>query len=170
MNEINGSPVVECAKTYLTRMLELMGVEATLDEQSVDETTVCYRINCQENDAKMLIGRKGTTLEAMQFLLRQMCKGAVGEDEHFIIDVCDYRERRREAILDRAKKASVAVLNGEYEDFSLPPMTAFERRIVHNYLHEHFSDLQSESHGQGEDRHIVISYSGIQEEPTEENS
>jgi spoIIIJ-associated protein len=153
----------ERARSYLAKMLELIGVQATVGEQSIDETTVCYRIDCKEADAKVLIGRKGTTLEALQFLLRQMCKGTEGTEEHFIVDVCDYRERRKEAIIDRAKRGAVAVLNGEYEDFSLPPMSAFERRIVHNYLHEHFPDLQSESHGQGEDRHIVIRYGGMPE-------
>src|SRR5262249_55301792 len=86
-----------------------------------------------------------------------------GEDEHFILDVLDYRERRKEAILDRAKKGAVAVLNGEYEEFALPPMTAFERRIVHNYLHESFPELASQSNGQGPDRHIVISFAGLPE-------
>lgn len=164
MSQIKESEHSEKARLHLAKMLELIGVEATVGEHSIDETTVCYRIDCKESDAKVLIGRKGTTLEALQFLLRQMCKGSEGQEDHFIVDVCDYRERRKEAIVDRAKRGAVAVLNGEYEDFSLPPMSAFERRIVHNYLHEHFPDLQSESHGQGEDRHIVIRYGGMPEE------
>ncbi|SRR5579875_62330 len=158
MTEVKQS---DLAKTHLETMLQLLGIEATVAPESIDESTVCYRIDCKEADAKVLIGRKGTTLEAVQFLLRQMCKGGQAEEEHFIVDVCDYRERRKEAILDRAKKGAVAVLNGEYEEFALPPMTAFERRIVHNYLHEHFPDLQSQSNGEGEDRHIVISYGGM---------
>src|SRR5271154_610844 len=143
MTEINQSEQSERAKNHLAKMLQLIGVEATVGQQSIDETTICYRIECKEADAKVLIGRKGTTLEALQFLLRQMCKGTQGEEEHFIVDVCDYRERRKEAIIDRAKRGAVAVLNGEFEEFSLPPMSAFERRIVHNYLHEHFPDLKS---------------------------
>jgi spoIIIJ-associated protein len=164
MSELNLSEQSDRAKVHLEKMLQLIGVQASVAEQTIDETTICYRIDCKESDAKILIGRKGTTLEALQFLLRQMCKGPQGgEDEHFIVDVCDYRERRKEAIVDRAKRGAVAVLNGEYEEFSLPPMSAFERRIVHNYLHEHFPDLQSESFGQGEDRHIVLRYGGVSE-------
>ena len=110
------------------------------------------------------------TLEALQFLLRQMCRGskAVGGDPgHFMLDVLNYRSRRRESILEQAKEGAVAVLNGEAEEFDLQPMSAFERRIVHKYLQEHFPELSSDSRGQGEDRHIVISYVGETEEDKE---
>jgi spoIIIJ-associated protein len=96
-----------------------------------------------------------------------MCKGAEREEEHFVLDVLDYRERRKEAIIDRAKKGAVAVLNGEYEEYALPPMSAFERRIVHNYLHEEFPELASASAGEGAERHIVVSYLGEPEAETE---
>ena len=131
-------------------------------------STICYRIECNDNDARFLIGRKGQTLESLQFLLRQMVKGGEpGEQEYFILDVRDYRSRRESALLDRAKRAAVGVLNGEYEQYDLPPMSAFERRIVHNYLHEHFPDLSSDSQGLGISRHIVISYKGLPAEGEE---
>ena len=151
-------------KTYLERILATMEIPGSVAEESLDESTMVYRIECTDDDAKLFIGRKGQTLEALQFLLRQMCKGVQGEEEHFVLDVLDYRQRRKEAIIDRAKKGAVAVLNGEYEEYALPPMTAFERRIVHNYLHEEFPELASQSAGEGSDRHIVISYSGEPEE------
>ena len=76
--------------------------------------------------------------------------------------------RRQESIIDKAKRGAVAVLNGDVESYALSPMSAFERRIVHNYLHEHFPDLGSHSDGEGIDRHIVITYQGIQEAADEE--
>ena len=69
--------------------------------------------------------------------------------------------------MDQAKEGAVAVLNGETEEYELQPMSAFERRTVHKYLQEHFPELSSDSRGQGEARHIVISYVGISE--TEED-
>lgn len=170
MTDIETIESSENAKTYLEKMLAIMEIEATVTESTVDESTVCYRIECKEDDAKLLIGRKGQTLEALQFLTRQMCKGSQGDEEHFVIDVLHYRERRQESIIDRTKRAAVAVLNGEFEEYALPPMSAFERRTVHNYLHEHFPDLASSSHGYGPDRHIVISYSGLPEQQGEEES
>lgn len=152
------------AKPYLENMLSLMGIQATVEEEKIDDSTVNYRIVCNDDDAKMLIGRKGQTLEALQFLLRQMVRGASETTEHFVLDVRDYRSRREESLVDKAKRAAVAVLNGESELYELLPMSAFERRVVHNYLHEHFPELSSESHGLGPNRHIVISYKGESEE------
>jgi spoIIIJ-associated protein len=146
------------AKTYLEHILAIAEIEGSVYEEEVDESTVCYRIECRDNDARLLIGKRGQTLEALQFLLRQMSKGE--EEQHFIIDVRDYRNRRRESIVDYAKKGAVGVLNGEYEEYALAPMTAYERRLVHNYLQENFPELNSGSRGEGMDRHIVISYQG----------
>lgn len=160
---MNAPETTAGAKAHLEKMLSLLEIQATVIEETFDPSTICYRIDCSEDDAKFLIGRKGQTLEALQFLVRQMCKTDQGEEEHFIVDVLDYRQRRKDSLIDRAKRAAVAVLNGEVEEYALPPMNAFERRLVHNYLHEHFPDLSSQSNGEGPDRHIVISYSGLPE-------
>ncbi len=79
----------------------------------------------------------------------------------FLVDILDYRERRRRNIEEQAKKAAVAVLNGDSEKVHLNPMSPFERRIVHQFLQSDFPDLVSESLGEGDDRHIVISYGGM---------
>lgn len=156
------------AKSYLEKMLAILDIDAQVYEENIDESTTCLRIDCKASDAKLLIGRKGQTLEAIQFLLRQMCRGGGRLDQtHFMLDVLNYRSRRREQIVDQAKEGAVAVLNGETEEFSLQPMSAFERRVVHKYLQEHFPELSSDSKGQGEDRHIVISYIGLSEEERE---
>jgi spoIIIJ-associated protein len=158
----------DSARTYLEKMLAILDIDAEVYEESVDESTTCLRIDCKASDAKLLIGRKGQTLEALQFLLRQMCRGPNRvEQPHFMLDVLNYRSRRREQILDQAKEGAVAVLNGETEEFDLQPMSAFERRTVHKYLQEHFPELSSDSRGQGEDRCIVISYVGLTEEELE---
>lgn len=158
------------AKSYLEKMLAILDIEAQVYEESLDESTVCLRIDCKATDAKILIGRKGQTLEALQFLLRQMCRGGKMDQGHFMLDVLNYRARRRETITDQAKEGAVAVLNGESEEFELLPMSPFERRIVHKYLQESFPELSSESRGAGEDRHIVISYVGDSGEDAEEQT
>ena len=158
----------DTAKSYLEKMLAILDIDAVVSEENIDESTTCLRIDCKASDAKLLIGRKGQTLEALQFLLRQMCRGGGRMDQtHFMLDVLNYRSRRREQIVDQAKEGAVAVLNGETEQFALQPMSAFERRVVHKYLQEHFPELSSDSKGQGEDRHIVISYVGLSEEELE---
>lgn len=155
--------MADSPRGHLEKILELLEIQGTVSEESIDETTTCYRINCDDEAAKFLIGRKGQTLEALQFMVRQMCKTSEASEEHFIVDVSDYRERRKESIIDKAKRAAVAVLNGDFEEYALQPMNAFERRIVHNYLQENFPDLESQSNGEGADRHIVISFAGLPE-------
>jgi spoIIIJ-associated protein len=157
------NPDDENAKNYLEKMLAILDIEATVQEEPMDETTSCLRIECRANDAKILIGRKGQTLEALQFLLRQMVRGGRIEHGHFVVDVLNYRVRRKEAIMEQAKEGAVAVLNGESEEYELAPMTAFERRVVHQYLQDNFPELASNSKGHGPDRRIIISYVGLAE-------
>jgi len=149
------------AKTYLEKILAILDVEAAVLEEEVDESTMCYRIECKADDARILIGRNGQTLEALQFVVRQMCRSNLNEQGPFVVDVLDYRSRRKRSLEDQAKRAAVAVLNGDHERFALTPMSAYERRIVHQYLHEDFPDLASESEGEGPDRHIIISFRGM---------
>src|ERR1700734_1723157 len=132
------------ARIYLEKILAILDIEGKVVPEDLDESAVCYRIECKTDDARMLIGRNGQTLEALQFVVRQMCKGSGSEHGPFIVDVLDYRSRRKRNLEDSAKKAAVAVLNGDSERYALLPMNAYERRIVHQYLHEHFADLASE--------------------------
>ena len=150
----------ENARSYLEKMLAILDIDAVIHEEDIDESTRCYRIDCKPSDAKLLIGKKGQTLEALQSLLRQMCKGTRIEQSHFLLDVANYRQRRRETIVEQAKEGAVAVLNGEAEEMELQAMTPFERRIVHKYLQEHFPELSSNSKGEEPERRIVISYVG----------
>ncbi|MBA3992251.1 MAG: RNA-binding protein [Cyanobacteria bacterium DS2.3.42] len=152
------------ARSYLEKILAILDIEASVSAEDIDETTTCFRIECRPDDARLLIGRNGQTLEALQFIVRQMCKSAMADQGPFVVDVLDYRSRRRRNLEDNAKRAAVEVLNGEQERIALPPMSPYERRIVHKYLQENFEELASESEGEGQDRHIVITYRGIPEE------
>ncbi len=156
------------ARSYLEKILAILDIDATVLEEGIDENTLCYRINCKADDARILIGRNGQTLEALQFVVRQMCRNAgVEEQKPFLIDILDYRDRRKRNIEEQAKQGAVAVLNGDSERVHLNPMSPFERRIVHQFLQTDFliqtdfPDLVSQSDGEGEDRHIVISYGGM---------
>lgn len=152
------------ARSYLEKILAILDIDATVTQENVDETTICFRIDCKSDDARVLIGKNGQTLDALQFVVRQMCRSNGSQQGLFIIDILDYRTRRRRTLEDQAKRGAVAVSNGDSERFALLPMSPYDRRIVHNYLHEHFPDLASESEGEGEERHIVISFRGMPDE------
>ncbi|MBK7750187.1 MAG: KH domain-containing protein [Candidatus Obscuribacter sp.] len=158
---MNLSQFEDTAKDYLEKILAILDIEAAVVQEDVDDSTTCYRIDCKSDDARILIGKNGQTLESLQFVVRQMVKSKTLDRSHFIVDVCDYRGRRRRTLEDGAKRGAVAVLNGDSERFPLLPMTAYDRRLVHNYLQENFPELASESEGDGEERHIVISFKGL---------
>lgn len=155
------STLGDSAQSYLEKILAILDIEASVVEEELDDTTICYRIDCRADDARMLIGRNGQTLEALQFVVRQMCKTNQLEGGPFVVDVLDYRTRRRRTMEEHAKDGAVMVLNGEAERYDLNPMSPYERRLVHNYLQENFPELSSASEGQGPDRHIVISFEGL---------
>ena len=155
------SQLGDSAQSYLEKILAILDIEASVIEEELDDTTTCYRIDCRADDARMLIGRNGQTLEALQFVVRQMCKTNAIEGGPFVVDVLDYRTRRRRTMEEQAKEGAVAVLNGESERFDLNPMSPYERRLVHNYIQENFPELSSQSEGEGQDRHIVISFEGL---------
>ncbi len=157
----------ENAQSYLEKILAILDIEAMVVQEELDETTTCYRIDCKADDARMLIGRNGKTLESLQFVVRQMCRSNMLVHNPFVIDVLDYRARRKRTMEEQAKKGAVAVLNGDTERFDLEPMSPYDRRLVHNYLQENFPELSSDSEGDGENRHIVISYRGLDEEGSE---
>ncbi|HEY9733309.1 MAG TPA: R3H domain-containing nucleic acid-binding protein [Drouetiella sp.] len=159
----------ENARSYLEKILAILDIEASVNQEEIDETTVCYRIECKPDDARVLIGRNGQTLEALQFIVRQMCKSQQTDQGPFVIDILDYRSRRKRTLEEQAKKGAVAVLNGDTEKFALQPMSPYERRLVHQYLQENFADLASESEAEGADRHIVISFKGMPSGATEED-
>jgi spoIIIJ-associated protein len=156
-NDLNQS---EIAANHLEKMLSLMGIESSVETEKLEDAMTCYRIQCSDTDARLLIGRRGQTLEALQYILRRLCNTGVPDEEHFIVDILNYRGDRRQSVLERVKTGAVAILNGELEYFDVPPMPAFERRVVHNYLHENFPDLASHSVGIGRDRHIVLTFAG----------
>lgn len=158
---MNMSQLGDSAQSFLEKILAILDIEASVIEEELDDTTTCYRIDCRADDARMLIGRNGQTLDALQFVVRQMCKTNAIEDGPFVVDVLDYRTRRKKNMEEQAKEGAVAVLNGDTERYDLNPASPYERRLIHNYLQENFPELSSQSEGQGPDRHIVISFEGL---------
>jgi len=159
---MSSSIFVDNAKSYLEKMLAILDLEAAVLEEEIDENTICYRIDCKPDDARILIGRNGQTLEALQFVVRQMCRSGGSEQKPFLIDILDYRSRRQRSLEGQAKRAAVAVLNGDSEHIALSPMNAYERRAVHQYLQDNFPDLVTQSQGEGPDRHIIVSFKGAE--------
>ena len=133
--------------------LGAMGVVAdTYIREDDEERSMTFEIEGQ--DAGLLIGRHGETLQALQFLIRMVTNRQLGRKAYVVIDVEDYRERRVQMLHQLARRAAGRVASSGRDD-SLEPMSPAERRIVHMALAGH-PEVRTESEGEGNQRRVVI--------------
>lgn len=111
-------------------------------------------IHLKSDEPGVLIGYHGQALNALQQMITLMAFKKFGQWVRILVDVEDYREKRKEALENMAQGAAQKVkLSGQNETF--PPMSSFERRIIHLALAEH-PDVETVSEGEGNQRHIII--------------
>jgi spoIIIJ-associated protein len=145
----------EIAKQVITETMGHMGFDLEISERH-EEGRVVFNIKCR--DAKLLIGKQGATLEALQYLIKVAVFRKLPENEKFsfAIDIDDYKDKRVLYLKDLARRAALQVRQTK-KPVSLVPMPPHERRVVHNYL-SLYSDIKSESAGRDPERKIVIKY------------
>ena len=104
-----------------------------------------------------MIGNHGRHLDSLQYILQLMIRRFIDEEDfdfRLTLDVSGYREERDKKIEDIAlQKADDARILGESVD--LPAMKPYDRRVVHVVLQK-FDDIETESYGEGRDRHVRI--------------
>ena len=137
-------------REIVQRILEAIGVRANLEIREDDESVVALLVG---RELGLVIGKHGQTLDAIQELLRSAVQRQVRARVWVTLDVQGYRERRKEALRERAREmAARAVDEGEME---LEPMNAFERKIVHDAVGE-IDGVTSFSEGEEPYRRVVI--------------
>jgi len=156
----NQHEVVESARVVLEELLELMGISASVvlseefAEASGDEGESCLALNIEGEDLGILIGRRGQTLASLQYIVRLITSNQERTRLPIIVDVEGYKLRRCEALRALALRMAEQV-KLRRAPFTLEPMSAFERRVVHLALADH-GDVSTESTGFGENRKVVI--------------
>jgi len=148
-----GGDEASVGRQLLSEMLSRMGVRAQVQvEAGSDDDPV--RLNIQGNNLGMLIGRRGETLMAMQFLTRLMVSHRLQRWANVVVDVDDYRLKREETLKRlAARMAQEAVQTGRVQE--LEPMPPSERRIIHLTLRD-FDGVSTQSTGEGEARRVTI--------------
>ena len=109
-------------------------------------------------DLGLFIGRHGQTIDAVQHLAQRVLAAAAGEPRRVVIDAAGYRARRQEALQRQADEAADTVVRTG-SPVALDPMTAPERRLVHEYLRDR-EDVETHSEGEEPDRHLVVEPAG----------
>ncbi|MGC8739646.1 MAG: RNA-binding cell elongation regulator Jag/EloR [Candidatus Hydrogenedens sp.] len=142
------------ASALLNEMLKKMGVEASVKFVRTDDGIPKLEIESQ--DGALLIGKKGSHLETLQFLINRMFFGIEEGDsiEKFVVDTENYLARRKETLqqmaLDFAERARKTG-----RKMKLSPMPSHERRVIHMTLQNDHS-VETFSIGKGDNRCVVI--------------
>lgn len=147
------STIKKVVEEITTETLSLLGVSGkTTVSQDKENETLAVQIETEE--AGILIGRHGETIDALQTFLNQAVFNKIGEWHRTVVNIGDYRERREESLRSLAEAtAARAKETGQPQPiFDLKPN---ERRIVHTLLSEDPA-VATESEGEGRDRHIVV--------------
>ena len=147
------------AKEILETLLEKMSVNAEINIRAgydlVEEgETIPVTLDITGRDLGVLIGRRGETLQALQFVLRQILSKDVGRWIPVVVDVESYLVRRRKSLKQLAKRMADRVAFSKRK-VMLEPMSAQERRIIHLQLRDH-DEVYTQSIGEGSRRKVVI--------------
>jgi len=115
-----------------------------------------YYCNINTSNANLLIGKGGQNLMAIQVLVKLILKKRLNDKTPSIrIDVDSYRQRQIENSIGLAERY-ITKLEQTKRDQNLPAMKPFYRRIVHMHIANNYPHVKTESHGRGDNRHIVI--------------
>ena len=141
----------ERLRAVVTRVVQALGLRATVD---VEETPEEIRATVNGDDLGLLIGKHGSTIDALQHLgMRAALRGSE-ERKQIVVDAAGYRERR-EAALQRSADRAVSDALRFGRAVELEPMRAPERKVVHMYLRER-TDVETHSEGDEPDRRLVV--------------
>jgi spoIIIJ-associated protein len=146
------------AQATLQELLEKMRVTATVSaswgERQPDDDEPPLMLDVQGNDLSILIGRKGETLAALQYITRLLVGKQLNRSPNLVVDVENYRRRRQDQLRRMAQRIAEQVTQRQ-RSMSLEPMPPEERRIVHLALRDHPS-VRTESVGEGNRRKVTI--------------
>lgn len=146
---------VKLAYDYLKELCTLMGAEKLTYKTMKTERGIT--IEADGEDASLIIGRRGDTMDALQYLCTLVCNRAGGDEEasKISLDIANYRSKREKTLIELAEREAAKVKKTRYSK-ALEPMNPYERRIVHSAIQE-IEGVKSESVGFEPNRRVVIS-------------
>ena len=144
--------VLAFIKHYLEELTTDMGLDVSFETQ-VREKQITVRMYSDNNN--ILIGKQGRTLQAITTVVKQVVKNATGVYPYILLDVSNYKENQEKYLIRAAKNIAKEVEETK-NPVTMENMNSYERRIIHNYISEHFKTVYTESEGVEPNRHIVV--------------
>ena len=148
----NDIPSEKIIHGVVVTILEKMGIEAEVIGMGDVDGKIYVEIASDESG--LIIGRKGATLDSLQFLLNLMIDPKLRHGRKIVLDIESYRDKREMALIRMGKSAAAAVIKSGKPKL-LEPMNPFERRIIHMALQDH-DKVFTKSDGNGTYKKVRI--------------
>lgn len=147
------SSVEDTAKDFLKDVFEAMNL-AVIVNVKYDEANKSMDIDLSGDEMGVLIGKRGQTLDSLQYLVSLVVNKNVDNYIRVKVDTENYRQRRKETLENLAKNIAYKVKRTK-RPVSLEPMNPYERRIIHSALQ---NDKYVTTHSEGDEpfRHVVV--------------
>lgn len=143
---------IQFAKKYLEDLLSFFGLNTDVHATSDDGEVIELNIPSTHLNG-FLIGQRGETVRALQFMVSSALKNQNYEVTRVNVDVAEYKKQRANRLAKTAEEW-VKKVQDSGEPFEVRPMNAADRRVVHRVAAD--AGLASESVGEGRERHIVL--------------
>jgi spoIIIJ-associated protein len=149
--ELIPDPMLEAEK-FLREVAGTMGLQVNIDRKQTREGT--HLAVSGSGDLGMLIGRRGQTLDALQYLVNIVANRYSDSHLRIVLDAEDFRERRRKTLADLSDRLAGRVIRTRKE-VVLEPMSPHERKVIHSQLQNH-PKVKTFSKGDEPNRRVVI--------------
>ncbi|MDO4604367.1 MAG: RNA-binding cell elongation regulator Jag/EloR [Helcococcus sp.] len=150
----------EKAKKILEDLLIKMHIETKVSYETHNDNVINFNLeDISENDTGIIIGSKGETLNAVQYILSLLANRNTSKFLRITLNAGEYRNRRKKAIESNAQRVAYKVLKTK-KSIALKPMNSYERRIVHFALQD-YKEIETVSTGKFPSRKVIVKYKGF---------
>lgn len=144
----------DIAADFLEELLDILDMDGDIDiSVEAGRPKVAVVADGPSQNLKRLVGPDGEVLDALQDLARLAVQSETGNVSRLMLDIADFRAGRKAQLAEQAREA-IAKVRESGQSVAMPPMNAFERKVVHDVVLE--AGLGSESEGEDPHRHVVV--------------
>lgn len=140
----------------ITKFLDKLHI--TPDSIDIKEHKLHPIFSIRTKDSALLIGNRGETLQALNYIIKKIIEQRDPEEIRFLIDINGYQERKLKE-LEKQAELSADRARAFKREVELDPMNAYERMVIHS-LFTNDPHIETSSFGEGKFRRIVLRYTG----------
>lgn len=151
--EEENQEILDIAREFISKILDTFELENSM-EMELKDNVLTINVNGDENRLGILIGKRGVTLDSIQYILNLIVNKKSSRYIRVNLDSSGYREKRKETLINLAKKMANKVTKTG-RSVKLEPMNSYERKIIHTALQD-FEGVLTHSEGKDPFRKVVI--------------